>query len=134
MSIERSYEFPVNTIEKITDGDTYWLHLDVGFRQSMLAHLRLNEWDTPELRRGSDYEKEQAKRAKKLVEGFMWNHLESEGLWVRTYKDPDSFGRWLADVWGYDSRGKVDLGQYLADMNLATPWPTRWREEYDTTT
>lgn len=122
------YRYKVTEIMKITDGDTYWLFVDVGFRHSFLAHLRLNEWDTPELNRGSDFEKSEARRATVVVNDFLLEGISHDELVIQTYKDPDSFGRWLADVWNGDRH----LGEHLASLNLATAWPTRWREVYDT--
>ena len=130
--MNRTYTFPAIRVEKITDGDTYWLHLDTGFRQTTLAHLRLNQWDTPELRRGSEFEKSEARRATEAASDFITEAVTAEALWVRTYKDPDSFGRWLADIHRInDDMITIDLGQYLHEQDLATRWPTRWREIYD---
>ena len=119
------YVYRVKAIEKVTDGDTYWLHLDVGFRQSQLTHLRLNGWDCPEMNRGTTFEKAEAIRARDVAADFLWDDSE---IWCRTYKDPDNFGRWLCDLW----TDFIDLGTYLSNEDLATRWPTRWRDTYDT--
>ncbi len=118
--------YPVTEIVKITDGDTYWLRVDVGFRQSMLVHTRLNEWDTPEIYRGSSYERERGKVARDFAEHWMRSSFDD--LHIQTYKDPDSFGRWLADVF---IPSGASLGKVLGELDLATQWPTRWRDVYD---
>lgn len=129
--------FKVVGIEKITDGDTYWLHLDVGFRQTQLTHLRLQGYDTPEIwHPKSEHEREKASEAKTFVTEWFLRHLRAPGhrVLARTYKDPDSFGRWLACLNPYDEAGAAvgHLGEELRDEGLASIWPTRWREEFDT--
>lgn len=129
----KQYLYEVVGVEKITDGDTYWLQLDVGFRQQMLAHIRLFGWDTPELYRGSEFEKERAREARDEALTFFERWLPAHKVWCQTEKDPDSFGRWLGRIFVDDDKldGVVSLGQELEDMELATTWPTRWRDIYD---
>lgn len=128
----QQYVYRVARVEKVTDGDTFWLHLDIGFRETLLIDCRLDGWDCPETNRGSDYEKQQAKAATALTTDFLTN--PAAPLWVRTEKDPDDFGRWLGDVWQETGDGtQTHLGDVLAAQQLASPWPTRWHEMYDTT-
>lgn len=124
------YIYKVTDIVKVTDGDTYWLRLDVGFRQEILIDCRLSGYDCPERNSGSAFEKEQAVKATEVATDFL---LRWPGdLWVRTEKDPDSFGRWLGEVWREDANGaRTRLGDILRLRNLASIWPIRWREEFD---
>lgn len=123
---ERTYLFPVSRVERIVDGDTYWLHLDVGFRQTQLTNIRLYGYDCPEVNSGSAFEKTQAKTATLLAYKFLIN--SNYALWVRTHKDPDNFGRWLGEVY---AEPLLYLGEVLRSSGLASNWPTRWREEFD---
>ncbi len=123
--MDRQYVYLVKSVEKVTDGDTYWLHLDVGFRQSQLTHVRLQGFDCPEANRGSEFEKSEAIRAKQVAAIYFGT---AATVWCRTYKDPDNFGRWLGYIW--DDNG-VSLADDLVAQDLATVWPTRWREVYD---
>lgn len=121
------YVYKVRDVIDVVDGDTYDLILDVGFHQRMASRFRLNGWDTPELRRGSDYEKECAQEATQTVERWLDGYVAAEQqILARTHKS-DSFGRWLVDLFV----GADDLGEWLGGNGLATRWPTRWREEYD---
>lgn len=130
----REYVYRIAAVEKVTDGDTFWLRLDVGFREALLVDCRLDGWDAPETNRGSDYEKQQAQVAKQVTADFLTNVPAGAVLWVATEKDPDDFGRWLGDVWQETPDGtKTHLGDVLAAQQLASPWPTRWHEMYDTT-
>lgn len=134
--IDFDWAFEVIGVYKVTDGDTFWLHLDVGFRQQQLTEIRLLDFDTPELYRPkSDFEREKAREAKAMVEEWFEHVLAQEDseVWVRTEKDPDSFGRWLGEVVVFDSSGMIaHLGESLRGVDLASRWPTRWREEFDT--
>jgi endonuclease YncB( thermonuclease family) len=126
--VRQPYVYRVTDIVKVTDGDTAWLRLDPGFRQSILVNVRLLGYDTPERNRGSVYEKQQAQAARAFTVGFL---ATERTLWIRTEKDPDDFGRWLGDIWYEDSTGEHHLGPALEQIQLATPWPTRWRTVYD---
>lgn len=125
-------------VEKVTDGDTFWLRLDVGFRQQQLTEVRLLGFDTPELYRPkSDLERDKAREAKGTVETWFDDllPLDSVSVWVRTEKDPDSFGRWLGEVFALNAEGEQvsHLGEFLVSLDLASRWPTRWRDQFDVT-
>lgn len=125
------YTYKVSEIVKVTDGDTYWLRVDVGFRQLILIDCRLSGWDAPEMTRGSAFEKAQAKVARQFADDWLAAALQT-GLWIRTEKDPDDFGRWLGDLWTEEADEEHHLGTALAGQQLASAWPTRWHQIYDT--
>jgi endonuclease YncB( thermonuclease family) len=124
----QQFVFKIADIVKVTDGDSVWIRCDVGFRHWALVNIRLLGWDTPEKNSKNLHERNEAKVAMLMTSAFL-----SEGpgqLWVRTEKDPDSFGRWLGDIWREDKDDERHLGDALAHEGLATPWPMRWRERY----
>ncbi len=142
---DRDYVFKVLEAH-VVDGDTFDVRLehlsevDVGFhlhvehRSLVKIRIRLAGFDTPEKRRGSVYEKGQAKVAQRFAQEWLAAHVGT--LWVRTLPDdgsvvPDGeFGRWLGDIWSTNG-GEAHLGPILAGNGLATVWPARWREVYD---
>lgn len=127
---ERQYVYKITEVVKVTDGDTYWLRVDVGFRQENLINVRLAGYDCPERTKGSEMEKAQANRARDTAMVFLTR--VTLDTWIRTEKDPDHFGRWLGHIWQEPTPGEVwKLGDWLRDFGLASIWPTRWREEYD---
>lgn len=130
----QAYVYRVAEVVKVTDGDTYWLRLDVGFRALLLIDCRLLGWDAPEMNRGSAFEKQRARVAQQVATDWLTAAIV-KGLWIRTEKDPDDFGRWLGDLWTENADGSVadHLGLALASQSLASAWPTRWHEVYDTT-
>lgn len=128
----RPYIYPVDQVVKVTDGDTFWLRLDVGFRELLLVDIRLSGYDCPELNSGSLNERAQGKRARDVTTLFLGGLAWPGRLWVRTEHDPDSFGRWLGDVWvETPDEQQTHLGDVLRQRDLASVWPTRWRDEFD---
>lgn len=116
---------------EVVDGDTYDLKVDVGFHGVFAHRFRLFGYDTPEMRKGTTFEREQGAAARALASD--WFAGLSGEIYVRTHK-ADSFGRWLADVHeGHDGEVGEHLGDVLAAAELATSWPTRWREVFDPT-
>lgn len=124
---QQEYVYRVVEVVRVVDADTFWLQLSVGFRQTQLAEIRLLGYDCPERRRGTAFEKSEAVRATVLATAWLDTALPA-GLWVRTEKDPDNFGRWLGEVWRDDGE---HLGVVLRDAGLASVWPTRWHTEFD---
>ena len=132
----RPYTYRIVEVVKVTDADTFWLQLDVGFRQTLLVNIRLNGYDAPERNRGSAHEKNAAVTATSVATEFLSPVVAMPGtsLWVRTEKDPDDFGRWLGDIWREsdgDQWPERHLGAELRAQGLASLWPTRWRDEFD---
>lgn len=113
----------------VVDGDTYDFKVDVGFHGVFAHRFRLFGYDTPEMRKGSPFERERGAAARDLA--TTWFGEVGAEIYVRTHK-ADSFGRWLADVHdGRDGEVGDHLGDVLAAADLATSWPTRWREVFD---
>lgn len=129
---EIQYVYEITEVVKVVDGDSYWLRVDVGFRQENLINVRLHGYDCPERNKGSVNERKKAIEAHKLAEEFLTvRGLGGGQLWIKTYKDPDNFGRWLGDIWIGFSDWDANLGAELHHRQLASLWPTRWREEFD---
>lgn len=127
----QDYTYRVTKVERVVDGDTFWLRLDVGFRQEQLTEIRLYGVDCPERRRGSEFEKSEARRATEVSLEWLIDAASEGNLWVRTHRDPDDFGRWLGEVWQDDGVGERYLSEHLKEEGLASIWPTRWHEVFD---
>ena len=131
----KDHVYEVIAVDAVVDGDTYDLTVDVGFHLYATVRVRLHGYDTPELTKGTPFERDEAVRATRVAE-LWWSGL-GDGpwrYWVRTEKD-DAFGRWLGDVWreAHTEQGAHEerLGPFLARTALATAWPVRWRDVYD---
>ena len=129
----QEYIFRIREVVRVTDGDTYWFQVDQGFRNTQLVEIRLMGFDTPEKNKGTAREKQKAQEAKELADTFLWLGRPDTKYWVRTEKDPNGgFGRWLGDVWIERLDGsELHLGDWLRGHQLASVWPTRWRDEFD---
>ena len=80
--------------QNVVDGDTADLLVDLGFHSFRVERLRLLNIDAPEMRKESY---EQGVVAKAVLKSI----LMAEGEWplkIVTKKDPDNFGRWLAEI------------------------------------
>ena len=85
----KSWHYEHVTLDRVIDGDTIDVIIDVGFRFTTRQRLRLLELDTPE--RGEPLWREATAHLRRL--------LADHPLTVTTVKQ-DSFGRWLAYVAG----------------------------------
>jgi len=102
----RSFGKPLRVI----DGDTVVMMLDLGFYTYKKIELRLLNVDTHELN-GDNHRK--AVKEKKYVQGWFSDYdLEDEEypFYVYTLEKPDSFGRYLGDIWTLD-RGNRLVGE-----------------------
>lgn len=93
------YEYRVDHVHRVVDGDTIDCRISLGFGLSANFRFRLFGVDAPE-RYGPDASPE-GQEATRFVEGW----LAGRKLIVRTFKSSDktvgigdgAFGRWLAD-------------------------------------
>lgn len=80
--------------ERVVDGDTYQLRVDLGFRVALSIYGRLRGVDTPEMSTS------EGKAAKAYLETLLLpENAQPTSLVVETYKDRMSFSRWIVDVW-----------------------------------
>jgi endonuclease YncB( thermonuclease family) len=130
MSPTLPYVQRITDVVRVVDGDTYHLQVSLPFYLQAVITVRLDGFDCPELNGGDAYEKQKGQEAKALAVEFLT--LQDAILWVRTEKDPDSFGRWLGDIWSEDVDGNQQhLGDVLRAAGLASVWPTRWHQEFE---
>ena len=100
-------------IERIVDGDTMIVRIDLGFKTRIRQYLRLRGIDCPEIAT------DQGKRAKRFVE----RELSCAPFIILTSSRADKYDRYLADV--FYAKGAVPLAdliylnQKLLDEGLA---------------
>lgn len=115
------YEYKVLAADRIVDGDTYDIWLDLGFYQRGLYRVRLLGVDTPEVY-GKNATPE-GTEVKEFVEDW-FQAMDEGGLAVRarTVKT-DSFGRWLADIFVVSPDGvTIGLADTLLNLGYAVPY------------
>ena len=98
------------TVLRWIDGDSVWLEVDLGFRMKTINDFRLYGVDTPE--RGQPGYAE----AKAFVEKLSPAGTE---VMIETYKNPDKYGRWLAEVSMSDEHFTFTVNTELINAGLA---------------
>jgi len=127
---KHSYPFPPSSLRAqplyVVDGDTADLFVDTGLRGYHLLRFRFLGIDTPELRSRDEEERKRAKEAKAFVQDLLetfektWDvNLKHWPLRIETAKDPDSFGRWLAQIFFTDDGIEKSVNAELLNAGLA---------------
>lgn len=100
------YDYAARVV-KVIDGDTFIANVDVGFYMYSHQHLRLLNYEAPEIRGA---ERKLGLLAKAKLEEHLPVAME---IRIRTEKS-DSFGRWLAEVmWESEN---CTLSEYLIKL------------------
>jgi micrococcal nuclease len=111
-----SYTYSAEVVRWV-DGDTVYLRVDLGFRMTAETDFRLYGVDTPE--RGRPGAAEASARVRELAP-------IGSTVRVQTYKDPDKYGRWLAEIlppgWEADGIYAQPIGATLIAEGLAVPY------------
>ncbi len=96
------------TVDRVVDGDTVDVLIDVGFKTTVFKRLRLLELDTEEMRDRDEVRRENANLAKERMEQIL---AEADRVYVQTYLDSTGkYGRLLANIW-------VETDDQLTNVN-----------------
>jgi micrococcal nuclease len=106
------YEYKINEVVKVVDGDTLDVVFDVGFSMFCKQRVRLLGLDTPETHTSNEREKKMGLEAKAFVNSWISGQ---KGLIGKTTKD-DKYGRILAMIYG---DGGVCLNDELVSKGYA---------------
>lgn len=109
------YHYSVLSVERVVDGDTVDVVLDLGFNLYTKQRVRILGIDTPELRSKDQQEKQKALSAKEYAE--QW--FSSGNLTVTTTKD-DKYGRILGD---FRKEGEeLSFGESVIKSQFGVPY------------
>lgn len=89
------YQYKVKKFDRIIDGDTVDILIDVGFDITIKQRVRLLNIDAPETRTKDLEEKERGLEAKYWLE----KELSREGEWVINTTKDDKYGRILGELY-----------------------------------
>lgn len=104
-------------IDKVVDGDTVDLIVDLGFRISHKDRFRLADINTFEINDPDITNKALAFEAKKVIMDVASSKCN---IVINTSKDSrDKYGRWLATIWYYQDNRWHNLNNVLLSKNLA---------------
>jgi len=95
------------TLDRVVDGDTMDLVVDLGFRVSHKIRVRLSHFDAPEPRGDTRVLGKWYTEKVKL-----WFATHPSGLFVRTSKS-GKYGRWLAEIFSGEDGKVFYLQDYL---------------------
>jgi len=108
------YTYFVKSVDRIVDGDTIDISIDLGFDLTKKERVRLAGIDTPEKRTKNEKEKEMGYQATEFLEMHL---MEATKLTVKTEKD-GKFGRMLG--WLYKSdEDTMSINQIMIDKGYA---------------
>lgn len=106
-----SYVYRHVVVDKVIDGDTVTLSIDLGNKITWKDNFRLNGVDTPE--RGQPGYAD--------ATTFLIQLLKDGVSRVETFK-PDKYGRWLADIYVSVSGGEQLVNQQMIAAGHAKPY------------
>ena len=116
MSLKDPYIYRVKSVNRVVDGDTIDVDIDLGFDVSLAKRVRLAGVDTPESRTKDEYEKKLGIEAKEWLK----HHLEgAKDILIKT-ELPDStekYGRILG--WLYVNNQLVSLNEKMIQEGYA---------------
>ena len=122
------YVYKVSSLEKVVDGDTIDVTLDLGFDVCTRQRVRLLGIDTPESRTSNKEEKVYGLLSKKKLKGWCLKAVESEKddieieLRCPERDSRGKFGRILAEVWVCEDGKWTNVNKWMCDNAYAVPY------------
>jgi micrococcal nuclease len=109
------FEYTIKNINKVVDGDTLDVSIDLGFYVTILQRIRLNGLDTPEINSKDELERNMAQEAKMFLSDWMSYQKQ---LKIKTIKD-DKYGRMLGDIIGDNG---ITVNSLMLERGYAWPY------------
>lgn len=116
------------TLDRIIDGDTIDVCIDLGFNVLTRKRCRLIGIDTPESRTSDKEEKKYGLLSKKKLKEWCLKTIESDKddirLELRCLKKntSDKYGRVLAEVWVIEKEIETNINKWLCENFYAVPY------------
>ena len=120
--------YKVSSLEKVVDGDTIDVTLDLGFDVCTRQRVRLLGIDNPESRTSDKEEKKYGLISKKKLKEWCLKAVESEKDDIEIQlrcPERDSrgkFGRILAEVWVWDNGKWTNINKWMCENGYAVPY------------
>lgn len=110
------YQYKIKKINKVVDGDTIDVVIDVGFYISLTQRVRLKDIDAAETRTKDLAEKAEGLMAKEWLE----RELAKEGEWIIETTKDDKYGRILGTL--YLVGEPVTVNERMLNDGIARPY------------
>jgi len=120
--------YKVSSLEKVVDGDTIDVTLDLGFDVCTRQRVRLLGIDTPESRTSDKEEKKFGLLSKKKLKEWCLKAVESEKddieieLRCPERDSRGKFGRILAEVWVSEDGQWTNVNKWMCENGYAVPY------------
>lgn len=105
-------------IMRVVDGDTLDIEVDLGLGIKRLERVRLAGIDAPETRSSDQEEKAAGRVAHEFVVDWVRSHGD---VLLRTVKDGDKYGRFLAYVYPASDHS-MSLNDMMVENKMAVPY------------
>lgn len=115
-------------LDRVIDGDTIDVCIDLGFDVMTRKRCRLLGIDTPESRTSDKEEKVYGLLSKKKLREWCLKAIESDKddihleLRCKKGKTSDKYGRVLAEVWVIDGETETNINEWLCENHYAVPY------------
>ncbi len=123
-----NFNYRVSSLERVVDGDTIDVNIDLGFDVCTKQRVRLLGIDTPESRTRDLEEKKFGLISKKKLKEWCLKAVASEKDDIEIQlrcPEADSrgkFGRVLAEVWVHEDGVWTNVNKWLCDEGYAVPY------------
>ena len=123
-----NFKYNVSSLEKVVDGDTIDVVINLGFDVCTKQRVRLLGIDTPESRTRDLEEKKFGLLSKKKLKQWCLKAVESEKDDIEIQlrcPEADSrgkFGRILAEIWVSEDGEWTNVNKWMCENNYAVPY------------
>ncbi len=134
---ECNFKYRVSSLEKVVDGDTIDVNIDLGFDVCTKQRVRLLGIDTPESRTSDKEEKVFGLLSKKNLKEWCLKAVASEkGDIEIELRCPEAdsrgkFGRVLAEVWVGEDGNWTNVNKWMCDEGYAVPYAAQNKAEVE---
>lgn len=120
--------YRITAVEKVVDGDTIDVIVDLGFQISMKHRVRLDGIDAPESRTSDVVEKKYGLLAKEKLKEWCADAVE---MLLRCPGTKEKFGRVLGELWVLKEVGGswTNVNTWLCDHGYAVPYHGQNKED-----
>ena len=134
---ECNFKYRVSSLEKVVDGDTIDVNIDLGFDVCTKQRVRLLGIDTHESRTSDKEEKVFGLLSKKKLKEWWLKAVASEKDDIEIElrcPEADSrgkFGRVLAEVWVGEDGNWTNVNKWMCDEGYAVPYAAQNKAEVE---
>jgi micrococcal nuclease len=121
---ECKFVYKLFSMERVVDGDTIDVVIDLGLGVLSKQRIRLLGMDTPELRTSDEKEKKYGIMSKYKMENWINVSDVSENIELRCLErdSREKFGRLLAEVWVKKENEWMNVNKWMCDNHYAVPY------------